>query len=268
MEETMSSYSFSHQFYQHWTQAPEPIRAAIVQELTDIATLLQPDTSLENFVFSQPDLDAYLDKLDNTYKTQQAAAKKTADKKAAEQQRLEKAESNKVNAEKGINNQQNIAQQQAKVATENSITEQTSNNKTPDNQASSNNQHSNDDRNKAASAENDDAIDDSSNTLDSNNALNINDTLDDKSKDLSAGQVDTDSNVPKQGAAIERLPKTPKLSKDNEDLIHELGMHIDDYLSEQMAQLSEDLKSWLRNEISRQLGDQEQTVDSGDKEKQ
>ncbi|MFP3354778.1 hypothetical protein R0K04_25845, partial [Pseudoalteromonas sp. SIMBA_153] len=60
MEDTMSSYSFSHQFYQRWTCAPEPVRAAITQELKDITTLLQSDTSFEDFTFNTHDLDAHV----------------------------------------------------------------------------------------------------------------------------------------------------------------------------------------------------------------
>ncbi|MGX8221401.1 hypothetical protein ACWS81_11725 [Psychrobacter celer] len=42
----MSSYSFSHQFYQRWTCAPEPVRDAITQELKDIITLLQTQNAV------------------------------------------------------------------------------------------------------------------------------------------------------------------------------------------------------------------------------
>jgi len=90
----MSSYSFSHEFYQHWTGAPQLVRAAIVQELKDITALLQSDTSFEQFVFSNHDLDAHLDDLYGAHEKQQAAAKALADEQAAlqaeaEQQRLE-----------------------------------------------------------------------------------------------------------------------------------------------------------------------------------
>lgn len=44
-------------------------------------------------------------------------------------------------------------------------------------------------------------------------------------------------------------------------------MHVDDYLSEQMAQMSENLKSWLRAELTQQLTQQNQSVDSTAKKK-
>ena len=40
------------------------------------------------------------------------------------------------------------------------------------------------------------------------------------------------------------------------EIEHQMTTRIDDYLSEQMTQLSEDLKSWLRDEISHQLSEQ------------
>jgi len=94
MEDTMSSYSFSHQFYQRWTCAPEPVRAAITQELKDITTLLQSDTSFEDFTFNTHDLDAHVDELYDNYNAEQAIAKAITDKQeqedaAAAKQKLE-----------------------------------------------------------------------------------------------------------------------------------------------------------------------------------
>ena len=46
-------------------------------------------------------------------------------------------------------------------------------------------------------------------------------------------------------------------SKKMQQMIHELEVHIDDYLTEQMMQLSETLKSWLRAEVTRQLSEKQ-----------
>ena len=90
MEDTMSSYSFSHQFYQRWTCAPDPVRASIIQELTDITTLLQHDTPFETFVFSTHDLDDHLDTLYENHEAEQAIAKAIAEKQAKERAAAEK----------------------------------------------------------------------------------------------------------------------------------------------------------------------------------
>ena len=81
----------------------------------------------------------------------------------------------------------------------------------------------------------------------------------DNEKDSADGSVNPNHHTehtivkPKKGAAIDLSFKDPELSAAHETLIHELEMHVDDYLSEQMMQMSEDLKSWLRAEVSHQL---------------
>ena len=246
MEPIMSSYSFSHQFYQHWTLAPEAVRAAIVQELTDINTLLQPDTAFENFTFSEHDLDAHLDTLYNDHEIEQATAKKIADEQAqqaAEQQRLEEEEERKEQAEAEAEKAKTLNAQKAEIHIETAEQDNVENNssvaaKTPDDK-----------------------------TTNQRNNVNSN-----KDKVISALKINSIPDTVKQGAAkpdaaINIPVNVPKLNQANEDLIHSLGMHIDDYLSEQMTQLSEDLKSWLREEISHQLSTHAQTTDNIDNKK-
>ncbi|GAA0322401.1 hypothetical protein [Psychrobacter aestuarii] len=188
MDNIMPSYSFSHQFYQHWTDTPSSIRAAIVDELSDIIDLLHPETALAEFRFTQPDLDAHIDSLYDEHYTQVAQAQ-------AEQARLEKEEQTRLEA------------QQAQVAAP-----------------------------VASPAATVDPIADE----DTSEAMPVVDT--DEQSVTDTQQAATDAG---DAAAIN--------SAFGEALIQELGTHIDDYLSEQMAQISEDLKSWLRDEIGRQL---------------
>ena len=84
MADTMSSYSFSSQFYQHWTCAPEPVRAAITQELEDITTLLQTETPFDSFEFNIQDLDDHLDDLYDNHYAEQAIANAILDKQEQE----------------------------------------------------------------------------------------------------------------------------------------------------------------------------------------
>lgn len=224
----MSSYSFSNQFYQHWTSAPDTIRAAIVQELTDITTLLQTDTVFEEYTFSTHDLDAHLDDLYGAHQKQQAVEKETADKQAqlkaeAEQQRLD---AEKAQAESDI--------KQAKEAT---------------------------DRNVIANLK----------ANSSNNAIDetLNDVNNDVSSQLETIKTTTTSNISDHlvnykkskvvvdhahsDSAIKLSLPDHKLDKAQQELIHELELQIDDYLTEQMMQMSENLKSWLQAEVSRQF---------------
>ena len=235
----MSSYSFSHQFCQHWTQAPEPIRAAIVQELTDIATLLQTDTPFEKFVFSLPDLDSHLDDLYAAHEIQQIAATEGANQQAleqivAEQQLLAKAEAKQQNNRASAEKMQQDAEPQHNVK-QPAIDDNSTIEKTIDKNA----------QGQAPMAAATDSNNTSAKHLENHKTANVN------------GVNPSANNVPNIiPTAINFAPKNLKSNLDHEALIHELGMHIDDYLSEQMAQLSEDLKSWLRAEISRQLADQ------------
>lgn len=59
----MSGFAFSHQFSKRWLATPAPIKHAIIQELDDIVTLLQPDTDLEQYQFSVPNLHDKVEEL-------------------------------------------------------------------------------------------------------------------------------------------------------------------------------------------------------------
>ena len=250
MEHIMSSYSFSHQFYKHWTQAPKLVRAAIVQELTDINKLLQPDTELADFSFNEPDLDAHIKVLYDAHYAELSAAKAIADaQQLADEQRLaeeiEKEENRKAEEKKA----QEKKDAEVKVEVQDNHT--ISNDKDTDRQQQEKQNTLNDSSGIAEVTEN------TTKTGPSKGHVNSN-----KDKVLSALQLHASADTAKHTPITDTLVKTPILSKDNEAFIHELGMHIDDYLSEQMAQLSEDLKSWLRAEISRQLSEQATLSDS------
>ncbi|WP_350562373.1 hypothetical protein [Psychrobacter sp. CAL346-MNA-CIBAN-0220] len=255
MEETMSSYSFSHQFYQHWTLAPEPVRAAIVQELTDITTLLSTDTPFEEFVFSLPDLDAHLDQLYSTHQTQQAAAQELADKQArdrkvAEQQRLVEEQKKRAAAEKEAIKKE--TKRQLEISKKNVPKEQVN--------ADAKDQQKNGDNSESRH-----------NNNGSNASAVINkgshETAKDKVSIISTGSINAIASKSSPDIAIDLTLKNSQLNATHEDLIHELEMHIDDYLSEQMTQMSENLKAWLRSEVSQQLLETRQSTDSIAKKK-
>lgn len=178
MSNASSNASLPHQFYQHWTSVSDSIRAAIIQELTDINTLLQSETDFESFAFSRHDFDAYINDLYHNLHHEPATPVNLAHTATTENQLVKPETLSTTQAEENT----------------------------------------------------------SSPVLSSLSMNPLADTL-------------------KQGAAIERSQSVPQLTKENEDLIHELGVHIDDYLSDQMTQMSEDLKSWLRSEMSRQLSE-------------
>lgn len=255
----MSSYSFSHQFYQRWTCAPDPVRASIIQELTDITTLLQHDTPFETFVFSTHDLDAHLDNLYENHEAEQAIAKAIAEKQAqeraaAEKERLEKEKQAKAAVDAKQKEEETLRAAEA---------------------AKQEQQHNEQPAHKQATSVDDNA---SSKNITSKNDTDAVDKLEATKTDATKIATDTDkksiqepaniANVTNgandhnmktvidkavSDAAIPLSLKDTKLGASHPELIRELEMHVDDYLSEQMMQISENLKSWLRAELAQHL---------------
>ena len=297
----MSSYSFSHQFYQRWTCAPEPIRAAITQELKDITTLLQTETPFESFVFSTHDLDAHLDNLYENHDAEQAIAKAIADKQAQaraaaekerleEQQKIQAAEEAKRKAEAKIEEETRLreeaeAAQQAPQKNELLAADKNSSDKNNldaktaithandtskvtapsvdkvDNSADSNpakaqptepsNAVKTDVNNDSSASSENKTVSEHANTI-SGNAISDSHIANDK-------RIKEDSSIKavndKASAAIKLALKDAKLNTTHQELIRELEMQIDDYLSEQMMLMSENLKSWLRAEMTQNLSE-------------
>ncbi|WP_372844402.1 cell envelope integrity protein TolA [Psychrobacter sp.] len=278
MDDTMSSYSFSHQFYQRWTCAPEPIRASIIQELTDITTLLKAETPFETFVFSTHDLDAHLDDLYENHEAEQAIAKAISDKQAheqatAEQQRLE--EEQKIKAVEEAKRKEESQLKEASKLKAAALIEENKHKETE------NARKEVEKETPLAAIEPDTTDTDKANTDSSVNAI-INDksdtekntiaskTISEHANAIDAENIKNDSTIKndssinainnKASAAISLAVKDAKLSVTHKELIHELEMQIDDYLSDQMMLMSENLKSWLRAEMTQHLGEQDKTL--------
>ena len=272
MEDTMSSYSFSHQFYQRWTCAPEPVRAAITQELKDITTLLKSDTAFESFEFNTHDLDTHIDELYDNYHAEQAIAKAITDKQeqvAAEKQQLEEAQNKEAEATKrkdeaaqkqqAENEQRAIEKNNAdkeNVATE---TDKASSHKGIANITITRNIDKNIDKSIEKTASN--TISGESENNISNNSISSAKNENADSKTLSE-KIHVLSDEPikdintRAGAAIKLALKDTQLDATHEKLIRELETQVDDYLSEQMMLMSENLKSWLRAEVTQHLSEQ------------
>lgn len=266
----MSSYSFSHQFYQRWTCAPDPVRASIIQELTDITTLLQHDTPFETFVFSTHDLDAHLDTLYENHEAEQAIAKAIAEKQAKERAAAEKE---RLEEEQRLEKERLEKEKQAKAAVDAKQKEEETLRAAE--AAKQEQQHNEQPAHKQATSVDDNA---SSKNITSKNDTDAVDKLEATKTDATKTATDTDkksiqepaniANVTNgandhnmktvidkavSDAAIPLSLKDTKLGASHPELIRELEMHVDDYLSEQMMQISENLKSWLRAELAQHL---------------
>ena len=266
----MSSYSFSHQFYQRWTCAPDPVRASIIQELTDITTLLQHDTPFETFVFSTHDLDDHLDTLYENHEAEQAIAKAIAEKQAKERAAAEKE---RLEEEQRLEKERLEKEKQAKAAVDAKQKEEETLRAAE--AAKQEQQHNEQLDHKRATSVDDN---DSSKNITSKNVTDAVEKLEATKTDATKTATDTDrksiqepaniANVTNgandhnmktvidkavSDAAIPLSLKDTKLGASHPELIRELEMHVDDYLSEQMMQISENLKSWLRAELAQHL---------------
>ena len=265
----MSSYSFSHQFYQRWTCAPDPVRASIIQELTDITTLLQHDTPFETFVFSTHDLDDHLDTLYENHEAEQAIAKAIADKQAKERAAAEKE---RLEEEQRLEKERLEKEKQAKAVADAKQKEEETLRAAAAKQEQQHNEQL--DHKRATSVDDND----SSKNITSKNVTDAVEKLEATKTDATKIATDTDKKYIQEPANIANVTngandhnmktvidkavsdaaiplslKDTKLGASHPELIRELEMHVDDYLSEQMMQISENLKSWLRAELAQHL---------------
>jgi|26BtaG_2_1085354.scaffolds.fasta_scaffold14910_2 hypothetical protein len=289
----MAGYAFSHQFYQRWSQAPAQVRAAIVQDLKDIMTLLQTDTTVAEFAFTQPDLDGYLDELyaqDRIQKAADAEAIRIAqeqeqlEREALEAQRKEEERLEREQLEQEQLEQEQLEQGRLEIARIEAEAKQKDYEQAELQRAQ---QQAEAEQQAAAVANEQEISGDGEQTA----TLTIVPQLDAETQSLDTVTASTatpnvsapttqeevnqegvvEENVPantvqesliEESVAQEFLSHTEKestptepiaLSQEQENFVRELEVRIDDYLSEQMADMSENLKAWLRDEVQRQL---------------
>lgn len=112
----MSGFAFSHQFSKRWLATPTPVKHAIIQELDDIVTLLYPDTDLDEYQFSVPNLHDKVEELlaierDHQEKLQAQARERELEEQRLEQERLEQERLEIERLEKERLEQQRLEQQ-------------------------------------------------------------------------------------------------------------------------------------------------------------
>lgn len=263
MDDTMSSYSFSQHFYQRWTCAPEPIRAAITQELEDITNLLQTETPFESFVFRTHDLDAHVDELYENHEAEQAIAKAIIDKQekeraAAEQQRLEDEKSQAIAAAKQQEEDRRLETEATaqKELEKNALSKSVTDNNNPNAFTAANDADKTGIDGKNIESTENNATDNTGKTSPDTDIK----TIGEPANTTNETSIKTDSAIKaintKASAAISLALKDTNANTNHQALIRELEMQIDDYLSDQMMLMSENLKSWLRAEVTQHLGDQ------------
>ncbi|WP_169393316.1 MULTISPECIES: hypothetical protein [Psychrobacter] len=319
----MSSYSFSHQFYQRWTQTPEFIRSAIVQELADIATLLQFDTELQSHQFTVDDLDAHLNTL--YQKHLEAENKRRLDAEQQEKRRLidqenqdrearrqKRDQAERAAIEKAAKDKQRREQEKAEAQSKEQPQDltadpaETTATENLDDQAAAKkddlkatdevktesqaltaddvdalfddiitqNHSGNLQENQAENNDKVEAAEQASQTSEPNEtkhevteiveSLTTENDADksNKNKDVEASNAHDDQQEqpladitePNDQAPRKNVPESLSITaKTADELTQALSNHLDDFLTDNMMQLSEDLKVWLKEEVSRQL---------------
>ena len=110
----MSGFAFSHQFSKRWLATPTPVKHAIIQELDDIVTLLYPDTDLDEYQFSVPNLHDKVEELlaiERDHQEKLQARERELEEQRLEQERLAQHRLEQERLEKERLEQQRLEQQ-------------------------------------------------------------------------------------------------------------------------------------------------------------
>lgn len=232
----MSGFAFSHQFSKRWLATPTPVKHAIIQELNDIVTLLYPDTDLDEYEFSVPNLHDKVEELlaierDHQEKLQAQARERELEEQRLEQERLEQ--------------QANPAQPATQLST-GSIEGA---NHQLDEQAQSTDTATSDVTIERHRSEMVYAID---HTDTADNTDKIAEPLAD---DPTAAVMTQETRVTDPLADIDNLSiaTTPAIEQIKQDIVKQLQGYIDNYLLESMTLMNEDLNQWLKTEVEKQL---------------
>ena len=232
----MSGFAFSHQFSKRWLATPTPVKHAIIQELDDIVTLLYPDTDLDEYEFSVPNLHDKVEELlaierDHQEKLQAQARERELEEQRLEQERLEQ--------------QANPAQPATQLST-GSIEGA---NHELDEQAQSTDTATSDVTIERHRSEMVYAID---HTDTADNTDNFAEPLAD---DTTAAVMTQETSVTDPFADIDNpsIATTPAIEQIKQDIVKQLQGYIDNYLLESMTLMNEDLNQWLKTEVEKQL---------------
>ncbi len=284
----MSGFAFSHQFSKRWLATPTPVKHAIIQELDDIVTLLYPDTDLDEYEFSVPNLHDKVEELlaierDHQEKLQAQARERELEEQRLEQERLaqhrleqERLENKSLETERLEKERQaqeerlqreRQAQDDAAIALleqERAIAKQAhlakqANPPQPATQLSTGStEGANHERDEQAQST-DTATSDitierhrSEMVYAIDHTDNIAEPLAD---DPTAAVMTHETSVTDPLADINNLSiaTTPAIEQIKQDIVKQLQGYIDNYLLESMTLMNEDLNQWLKTEVEKQL---------------
>lgn len=284
----MSGFAFSHQFSKRWLATPTPVKHAIIQELDDIVTLLHPDTDLDEYEFSVPNLHDKVEELlaierDHQEKLQAQARERELEEQRLEQERLaqhrleqERLENKSLETERLEKERQaqeerlqreRQAQDDAAIALleqERAIAKQAhlakqANPPQPATQLSTGSiegaNHQLDEQAQSTDTATSDITIErhrSEMVYAIDHTDNIAEPLAD---DPTAAVMTHETSVTDPLADINNLSiaTTPAIEQIKQDIVKQLQGYIDNYLLESMTLMNEDLNQWLKTEVEKQL---------------
>lgn len=265
----MAQVAFSHQFSHRWSNAPQAVKDALLQEFEDIMLLLEADTDLESFEFSVPDLHAHIDAINAEIRAEKEAEILENERQENERQEAERLQLEAEEAERAMLEQQAAEQQRVFDAEEAVHLE--SREMTTD-WADSVNQESlpaevigieeeTRSTNEAESISSDEPVasETAADGVLAPQVTHATSVEQQQQQDAMEAQNPTadantsPSETPITAPAEFAFDSSHSKAELDADFIKELENRIDDYLSEQLANMSEDLKSWLRDQVANRL---------------
>ena len=237
----MSGFAFSHQFSKRWLATPTPVKHAIIQELDDIVTLLYPDTDLDGYQFSVPNLHDKVEELlaierDHQEKLQAQARERELEEQRLEQERLEQqanpaqpATQLSTGSIEGANHQLDEQAQSTDTATSDVTIE----------------------RHSSEMVYAIDHADTADNTDNTDNFAEAEPLADDPTAAVMAQE--TRVTDPLADTDNPSIATTPAIEQIKQDIVKQLQGYIDNYLLESMTLMNEDLNQWLKTEVEKQL---------------
>lgn len=251
----MAQVAFSHQFSHRWSNAPQAVKDALLQEFEDIMLLLDADTDLESFEFTVPDLHSHIDAINAEVAAEKEVARLEAERLEAERLEAERAELEALEAERLLNEEQQAEQdvlEQSQVETEETLVQDPQAMPVADTELVEGNLDAEVETDSAR--DNDALVEAEGHDTAEDSDTEVYDAPVDPSKSQPTAVVNETETEISAPASFAFDTTAPKAELDA-DFIKELENRIDDYLSEQLANMSEDLKSWLREQVANRFDD-------------
>lgn len=274
----MSGFAFSHQFSKRWLATPTPVKHAIIQELDDIVTLLYPDTDLDEYEFSVPNLHDKVEELlaierDHQERLQAQARERELEEQRLEQEKLEQhrlelerlekerqAQAERLQRERRAQDDAAIAllEQERAIAKQAHLAKQ-ANPAQPATQLSTGSIEAANHELDQQAQSTDTATSDITIERHRSEIVYAIDHTDNFAEPLAddptVAVMTQETRVTEPLADIDNpsIATTPAIEQIKQDIVKQLQGYIDNYLLESMTLMNEDLNQWLKTEVEKQL---------------